>query len=78
MEAAWNPVSNIRSRSRRFTRLDALWLTIWLVFLGGLAALPPELEWHKQVILLAIGIVQLLESRLIARYQRAGSRMSFC
>ena len=23
--------------SRRFTRLDALWLTIWLVFLGGLA-----------------------------------------
>ena len=58
--------------SRRFTRLDALWLTIWLVFLGGLAALPPELEWHKQLILLAIGIVQLLETRLISRYQRRG------
>ncbi len=58
--------------SRRFTRVDALWLTIWLVFLGGLAALPPELEWHKQLILLAIGIVQLLETRLIARYQRRG------
>ncbi len=58
--------------SRRFTRLDALWLTIWLVFLGGLAALPPRLEWHKQVILLAIGVVQLLESRLVARYQRRG------
>jgi two-component system sensor histidine kinase HydH len=58
--------------SRRFTRLDALWLTIWLVFLGGLAALPPELEWHKQLILLAIGIVQLLETRIISRYQRRG------
>jgi two-component system sensor histidine kinase HydH len=58
--------------SQRFTRLDALWLTIWLVFLGGLAALPPRLEWHKQVILLAIGVVQLLESRLVARNQRRG------
>lgn len=58
--------------SRRFARLDALWLSIWLVFLGGLAALPPELEWHKQVILLAIGIVQLLENRLVACFQRRG------
>ena len=58
--------------SRRFTRLDALWLTIWLVFLGGLAFLPPQLEWHKQLILLAIGIVQLLETKLISRYQRRG------
>lgn len=58
--------------SKRFTRLDALWLTIWLVFLGGLAALPPELEWHKQLILLAIGIVQLLETRIISRYRRRG------
>jgi signal transduction histidine kinase len=58
--------------SRRFTRLDALWLTIWLVFLGGLAVLPPQLEWHKQLILLAIGIVQLLETKLISRYQRRG------
>jgi two-component system sensor histidine kinase HydH len=58
--------------SRRLTRLDALWLTIWLVFLAGLAALPPELEWHKQLILLAIGVVQLLENRLIARFQRRG------
>ncbi len=57
---------------RRFTRLDALWLTIWLVFLGGLAALPPELEWHKQVILLAIGILQVLESRIVARFGGRG------
>ncbi len=58
--------------SRRFNRLDAVWLAIWLIFLLGLAVLPPQLEWHKQLILLAIGIVQLLESRLISRYQKRG------
>ncbi len=58
--------------SRRFTRLDALWLTIWLIFLGGLAALPPQLEWHKQLILLAIGIVQLLEAKVISRFPKRG------
>jgi len=59
--------------SRRFTRLDAIWLTIWLAFLGVLAALPPELEWHKQVILLAIGAVQVLEPRIIARFEPRGA-----
>jgi len=58
--------------SRRFTRLDAVWLTIWLIFLAGLAALPPQFEWHKQVILLAIGILQLLETKLVSRFQRRG------
>src|SRR5260370_22774442 len=52
--------------SRRFNRLDAVWLTIWLLFLARLALLPPRLEWHKQVIILAIGIVQVLETRLIS------------
>ena len=58
--------------SRRFNRVDAVWLAIWLIFLLGLAVLPPQLEWHKQLILLAIGIVQLLESRLISRFQKRG------
>ncbi len=58
--------------SRRYSRLDAIWLTIWLVFLGGLAVLPPRLEWHKQVILLAIGIVQVLEAKIIARVPKRG------
>ncbi len=58
--------------SRRFNRLDAAWVTIWLIFLAGLAVLPPQLEWHKQLILLAIGIVQLLETRLIARFPTRG------
>jgi two-component system, NtrC family, sensor histidine kinase HydH len=58
--------------SRRFNRLDAVWLTIWLIFLLGLAVLPPQFEWHKQLILLAIGIVQLLETRLISRFPKRG------
>ncbi len=58
--------------SRRFNRLDAVWLAIWLIFLLGLAVLPPQFEWHKQLILLAIGIVQLLETRLIARFPKRG------
>ena len=58
--------------SQRFNRLDAAWLAIWLVFLGILAALPPELEWHKQVILLAIGIVQVLEARIISHLPKRG------
>src|SRR3984893_4470105 len=60
------------AESRRFNRQDAAWLAIWLVFLAGLAALPPRLEWHKQVILLAIGIVQLLETKIISRFPQRG------
>jgi len=58
--------------SRRFNRLDAVWLTIWLIFLAILAVLPPLFEWHKQLILLAIGIVQLLETKLISRFPKRG------
>src|ERR1700722_20910060 len=58
--------------SRRLNRLDAVWLTIWLLFLAGLALLPPQFEWHKQLILIAIGIVQVLENRLISRFPTRG------
>ena len=58
--------------SRRFNRLDAAWLTIWLLFLVGLAVLPPQFEWHKQLILLAIGIVQLLETKLVFHFPKRG------
>jgi len=57
---------------RRLSRLDAVWLTIWLLFLAGLAVLPPQLEWHKQLILLAIGVVQLLETKLISLFPTRG------
>lgn len=65
-----NPI--IDADSRRFNRLDAVWLTIWLLFLAALALLPPQFEWHKQLILVAIGIVQVLENRLISRFPTRG------
>ena len=60
------PISD--PESRRFNRLDA----VWLLFLAGLAALPPRWEIHKQLILVAIGIVQLLEATLISRFPKRG------
>lgn len=56
------------AESRRWNRLDV----VWLLFLVGLAVLPPRGEWHKQLALLAIGIVQLLEARLIVRVPKRG------
>ncbi len=42
------------------------WMDVlWLLFLLGLALLPPVREVHKQLILLAIGVLQLLEGRLV-------------
>lgn len=60
------PISD--PESRRFSRLDL----VWLLFLVGLAVLPPRLEIHKQLILLAIGLVQLFEATLISRLPRRG------
>ena len=46
---------------------------LWLLFLTGLALLPPEREYHKQLILLAFGIVQLLEGWLVERLPVRGA-----
>src|ERR1700686_472048 len=49
------------------------WMDIlWLVFLAGLALLPPVVEIHKQGILLAFGVLQLGEGWLIAQMPRRG------
>ena len=49
------------------------WMDVlWLVFLAGLALLPPVQEIHKQLILLGFGVVQLGEGWLIARVPRRG------
>ena len=45
---------------------------LWLVFLGGLALLPPLSEIHKQLIILAIVVVQLFEGWLINRQPTRG------
>ena len=43
------------------------WLdVVWLLFLAGLAALPPVAEIHKQLTLLAFGVLQLVERRIVA------------
>jgi two-component system, NtrC family, sensor histidine kinase HydH len=49
---------------------------VWLVFLGGLALLPPVEEYHKQLILLAIVAFQLSERWVIARLPRRGPAYS--
>jgi signal transduction histidine kinase len=49
------------------------WMDVlWLVLLAGLAVLPPVQEYHKQLILLAFGVLQLSEGWLIARLPRRG------
>ncbi len=45
---------------------------LWLVFLAGLALVPPVKEIHKQLILLAFGILQLSEGWFIGRVPRRG------
>ena len=54
--------------ARRFNRIDVF----GLLFLAVLAALPPRWEIHKQLILLAIGLVQVLEGWLISRLSGRG------
>ena len=46
---------------------------LWLLFLTGLALLPPVREYHKQFILLAFGVVQLCEGWLVDRLQVRGA-----
>jgi two-component system sensor histidine kinase HydH len=45
---------------------------LFLIFLGGLAVLPPVREPHKQLILAAIAILQLLEGQVVVRSPRYG------
>src|SRR5271169_2056810 len=55
-------------RRRKIDWLDLL----WLIFLAGLAILPPVREYHKQLTLLAIGILQLSEGWLISSIPKRG------
>ncbi|HXW57115.1 MAG TPA: ATP-binding protein [Candidatus Cybelea sp.] len=54
-------------------RFSARWIDLlWILFLVGLALLPPIDEIHKQLILAAIALVQLLEDKLIALLPQRG------
>lgn len=39
---------------------------LWLVLLAALAVLPPLIEWHKDVLLGALGIFQIFENRILS------------
>ena len=50
------------------------WMDVlWLLFLAGLALLPPVKEIHKQGILLAFAVLQFGEGWLVARVPRRGA-----
>jgi two-component system sensor histidine kinase HydH len=49
---------------------------VWLIFILALVLLPPIDEIHKQLILLAIGLFQVLEGRLVIWLPRAGATLS--
>jgi two-component system, NtrC family, sensor histidine kinase HydH len=54
-------------------QLSINWMDIlWLVLLAALALLPPIREVHKQLILLAFGVIQLGEGWLVARIPKRG------
>ena len=51
--------------------LKASWMDlVWLLFLLGLALLPPVKEFHKQLVLLAIAVLQLFEGKLANLFPR--------
>lgn len=55
-------------------RPTIVWMDlVWLALLAMLALLPPIREIHKQVILLAFGIIQISESWLLGRIPKRGA-----
>src|SRR5579864_4755475 len=49
------------------------WMDVlWLVLLATLAILPPRREYHKQLILLAFGVIQLAEGWIVEHIPRRG------
>lgn len=49
---------------------------IWLVFLAGLAILPPITEIHKQLILFGFAVFQIFEGRLLAHAPQRGPALA--
>ena len=53
--------------------LKTSWMDlVWLLFLAGLALLPPVKEYHKQLVLVAIALLQLFEGKLANLFPRRG------
>jgi two-component system sensor histidine kinase HydH len=49
---------------------------VWLLFIAGLAFLPPINEVHKQLILIAFALFQFVEGKLVARLPHEGPTIS--
>src|ERR1700722_1768853 len=45
---------------------------VWLLFIAGLAVLPPGYQAHKQLILMGFALFQFLEGKLVARRPHEG------
>ena len=69
-----NPFAGGPAREMLDRKRSAIdWIDIvWLLFIVALAFLPPINEIHKQLILVAFGVFQFLESRLVARLPKRG------
>lgn len=67
-----NTPDNLAAMTER-KQTSFTWIDIaWLLFVAGLVVLPPINEYHKQLILFAIGVFQFFESRLIAWLPKRG------
>ncbi len=72
-ERARDDAAVVGSEMTEAKRRAVTWMdVIWLMFLAGLALLPPVKEIHKQEILLAFGLMQLAEGWLVRRIPRRG------
>lgn len=76
-----SPASGVRTErvwgilSRERAAVD--WIdVVWLLFIAGLAVLPPLHEIHKQLILAGFAVFQFLEGSLIQRLPRRGRSYS--
>jgi len=64
---------DLLAEMREGKRLSINWMDVlWLAFLALLAVLPPVREIHKQLALVAFGVLQLGEGWLIERMPRRG------
>ncbi len=73
LKSAFAAMTALKSPSPKAIRPDINWLDLpWLVFLAGLAILPPLWEVHKQLVLAALAAVQLSESWMVRRDPKRG------
>ncbi len=71
LQSRFPTASGLATEKPHFAWGTLAWDFIWLVFLVGLAILPPE-EIHKQLTLVTIGLVQIFEQRILAWTSRRG------